>query len=192
MSMCPICERERVVSIRDYEYAADAGLDTLRHSIVLKGIEVARCACGEAPRIPNPEGLHYMVGIALVCHEAPLDGAAIRFLRKTMGLTQSDFAEAAQMHSVTLSDWERGERLPEKRTRVFAALQFVHAFMQREESRAAFSESGLLEMLHAFVERNRAGLPVERQTSEFQLDSRIVPPAWQISEFQQALPASRC
>jgi putative zinc finger/helix-turn-helix YgiT family protein len=69
---------------------------------------VARCAkCGAFEVIvPNLEGLHQAIARKLVAKEARLAGPEIRFLRKVLGLSGTDFAEHMGTTAETVSRWE--------------------------------------------------------------------------------------
>lgn len=71
---------------------------------------VARCPkCGAYEVIvPNLEGLHLAITRALVRKEARLAGPEIRFLRKVLGWSGSDFAEHMGTSAETVSRWETG------------------------------------------------------------------------------------
>ena len=90
----------------DYPYL-ESGLD----NVVLKGITVYTCSCGEEmPEIPNIEGLHKEIAFAVIHKKALLAGPEIRFLRKEMDLKAKDLAELLGASNVSVSRWERGEK----------------------------------------------------------------------------------
>jgi len=88
----------------NYKYEA-SGLN-----IVLLDVEVSRCPeCGEREvHIPNIEGLHRAVALALIRRRERLAPSEIRFLRKYLGLSSGDFAKHVGVSAETVSRWEQG------------------------------------------------------------------------------------
>jgi len=58
--------------------------------------------------IHDIEGLHRAISMALVCETRELSGHEFRFLRKELGLTQSDFSGLANVDVQTVARWEKG------------------------------------------------------------------------------------
>lgn len=81
--------------------------------ITLRQIEVRRCpACGETEYvIPHVDDLHRAIARAVVGKRAPLTGVEIRFLRKTLGWSGSDFAAYMGTTAETVSRWEH-DKMP--------------------------------------------------------------------------------
>jgi DNA-binding transcriptional regulator YiaG len=75
----------------------------------LKGVTVAECDCGQAVEICDIEGLHYIIAMELLRLDTPLRPSGIRFLRKSMGMNQVDFADFVGVSETTVSHWENGE-----------------------------------------------------------------------------------
>jgi len=77
--------------------------------VVLLGVEVRRCAeCGaEEMAIPRIEQLHRVIAQALLHKPARLAGPEVRFLRKYLGLSTTDFASRMGTARETVSRWER-------------------------------------------------------------------------------------
>lgn len=78
--------------------------------IRLIDVEVSRCsACDEYEvSIPNIDGLHKAIATVLVQKRERLVGAEIRFLRKYLGFSGTDFAEHIGVSPETVSRWEHG------------------------------------------------------------------------------------
>src|SRR5262249_7252553 len=80
--------------------------------VVLHNVQVSRCQnCGEQEvHIPNIEGLHRALALAIVRRRERLSPAEIRFLRKYLDLSSGDFAEHIGVSSETVSRWEQGRK----------------------------------------------------------------------------------
>ena len=78
--------------------------------VELHGVEVTHCpACGqEEIAIPRLGQLHRVLAEALVTQRRMLAPTEIRFLRKHIGLSTSDFAQRMGVTRETMSRWETG------------------------------------------------------------------------------------
>jgi len=78
--------------------------------VTLKGIGVSRCSnCGNYEiSIPRIEELHRLIAKALIEKTTRFTGAEIRFLRKSLGLSATDFALRMGVTVETVSRWEHG------------------------------------------------------------------------------------
>ena len=78
--------------------------------VTLAGVQVSRCPnCNEVEiHIPNIEGLHRALALAIARKTARLTPEEIRFLRKYLGLSSSDFAQHLGVAAETVSRWEQG------------------------------------------------------------------------------------
>ena len=78
--------------------------------VELHGIEVTRCRqCGkESIAIPRLAQLHRAIAEAFVRQRRMLAPPEIRFLRKHVGLSGSDFAQLMGVARETVSRWETG------------------------------------------------------------------------------------
>jgi putative zinc finger/helix-turn-helix YgiT family protein len=76
--------------------------------ITLVNVEVSRCsACGEFEvTIPYIEDLHRTIAYAVAAKKARLAPEEIRYLRKWLGWSQTDFAAHAGVDPATVSRWE--------------------------------------------------------------------------------------
>jgi len=79
-------------------------------SVTLVGVEVSRCpeCADEEVTIPNIEGLHRALALAIVSKRPRLAPEEIRFLRKYLGLSSGDFAQHIGVSPETVSRWELG------------------------------------------------------------------------------------
>ena len=78
--------------------------------VELHGVEVSRCeSCGaESIAIPRMGQLHRTLAQVFVTQPRMLAPAEIRFLRKHLGLSGSDFAQRMGVARETVSRWETG------------------------------------------------------------------------------------
>jgi transcriptional regulator with XRE-family HTH domain len=81
-------------------------------NVVLVDVLVYRCArCGaEQVEIPNMDGLHRTVSLAVLCKPRLLSGDEIRFLRTVAGLTATNLAKNLAVTKNALSRWENGAK----------------------------------------------------------------------------------
>lgn len=102
---CVECGSALVMSRENRRYAA-GGLP----QVVLVGVEVRRCPeCGaEEIAIPRIEELHRVIAQAFIRKPTRLAGSEIRFLRKYLGWSGTDFASRMGTARETVSRWERG------------------------------------------------------------------------------------
>ncbi len=79
----------------------------LRH-VTLMGIEVRRCPrCGNYEvAIPHIEELHRLIARVLIEKTTRFTGEEVRFLRKSLGWSGSDFAKRMGVTDETVSRWE--------------------------------------------------------------------------------------
>lgn len=102
---CPVCG-SKMNSVRktiDYNIS---GLKNVR----LANIDVRRCSkCGEdAIVIPDVEGLNQAIAMHLISKRNPLEPSEFRFLRKHLGYSSGDLADALGTTVETISRWEHG------------------------------------------------------------------------------------
>ncbi len=79
----------------------------LKH-VTLVGVDVARCPrCGNYEiSIPHIEELHRLLAKVLIEKSSRFTGEEIRFLRKSLGWSGSDFAKHMGVAEETVSRWE--------------------------------------------------------------------------------------
>lgn len=101
---CLQCDKDMVETVEDYDYSS------VLPGIVLHGITVARCPCGEDElEIPRIDQLHRQIAFAVATKESRLTPAELRFLRKYLGLSGVDFARRVTVGATQLSRWENGK-----------------------------------------------------------------------------------
>ncbi len=89
----------------DYHYTA-SGLD----NVILKDLTVITDDSGEeCVRIPNINGLHRALLLAVVTNEDALTPKELKFVRTELGLTQAALAALVDKDGQTVGRWERGE-----------------------------------------------------------------------------------
>jgi putative zinc finger/helix-turn-helix YgiT family protein len=103
---CTTCGTPMHTSREDVVYDA-AGLS----DVILRGVEVSRCpGCDEREvAIPRLPALHRALARIVVGKPGRLTGPEIRFLRKYLGFSGADFAEAMGSDPSTISRWENGK-----------------------------------------------------------------------------------
>lgn len=103
---CPQC-RSEMESRRENHRYVESGLP----NIVLLDIEKRRCLnCGETTvSIPRPLPLHKAIAMAIIRQPSRLTPQEIRFLRKWLGLSGSDFAKRMAVDAATVSRWEKAD-----------------------------------------------------------------------------------
>ena len=100
---CLQCGGKMTKRREDFEYG-DTGIP----DVMLAGVEVSRCArCGEFEvAVPNVEELHRAIAFAVASQRARLSGIEVRFLRKYLGYSATDFATTIGVDKATVSRWE--------------------------------------------------------------------------------------
>ena len=81
-------------------------------NVMLVGIDVARCPnCGEYEMVIHAiESLHRTIAEVLIEKQGRLDHDEIRFLRKHLNVSATEFAELVDAAPPTVSRWERGSQ----------------------------------------------------------------------------------
>lgn len=155
---CPSCEKETSKTKRDYHYT-ESGLD----NVVLKGLNIYTCSCGEEmPEIPNIEGLHKTIAMALIHKKTLLAGQGIRFLRKAMEIKAVELAQLMGVDKVTVSRWENDKA--EISNANDHLLRMIYIRKLEEESNQLLSEP-ILNILKTIA-------PVTGKLSEINISSR--------------------
>jgi putative zinc finger/helix-turn-helix YgiT family protein len=77
-------------------------------NVTLVNVELRACpACGENEVvIPKVETLNRMIARGLIRNQSPLQPEAVKFLRKWLGLSSTDFALYMGVRPETVSRWE--------------------------------------------------------------------------------------
>ena len=96
---CTSCGRDTHISRGNYHF------DEIGLPVTLKNVELVKCdECGTVePIIPNMNGLMHAVALAVITQERALTGEEIRFLRKYLGLSTSQFMKLLHINQSTLS-----------------------------------------------------------------------------------------
>jgi len=102
---CFVCGAQMQSKRENFRYDA-CGLP----NVTLCGVEVSRCPqCGEYEvAIPQLDELHKAIAKALIRKPSRLAAVEIRYLRKYLGWSGSDFAEYIGATPETVSRWETG------------------------------------------------------------------------------------
>src|SRR6266496_2311100 len=103
---CTVCGGPMKTRRENYRYDS-SGLS----SVTLHGIEVSRCPkCGGTEvAIPAIDQLHRAIAGALIRKRARLAPPEIKFLRKSLGWSGTDFAQRMGSTPETISRWEHGK-----------------------------------------------------------------------------------
>jgi transcriptional regulator with XRE-family HTH domain len=88
-----------------YHYLA-SGLDNI---FLLNGVSKTMTDYGPMLHIKNINGLHRAVGLHIVEKAEPMSGPEFRFLRKQMGLSQSELADHLGVTDQTIANYEKGK-----------------------------------------------------------------------------------
>jgi len=106
MKKCRACrEGELEITRKNHRYT-ESGLS----NVVLQDVEVRSCPlCGDQQVVlPRVTDLHRAIALAVVRTNARLSGEEVRFLRKYMGFSGTDFAARMGVDPSTVSRWENG------------------------------------------------------------------------------------
>jgi putative zinc finger/helix-turn-helix YgiT family protein len=79
--------------------------------VTLDGVEIRECPhCGAREvAIPRIEQLHHLIASHVIHQTASLSPAEVRFLRKYLGWSATDFAARMRTTRETVSRWENGK-----------------------------------------------------------------------------------
>ena len=106
---CYQCGKADLVEHRGvHDYRASG----LPYPVILSGVPLQKCPlCGEeAVTIPDPEGLHQLLGLMIVELDRPILPQEIRFLRKLLDKSAEDLGDLMGVDQKTLSRWENGKQ----------------------------------------------------------------------------------
>jgi DNA-binding transcriptional regulator YiaG len=117
-----------------YEYVESGLKGIFLHS----GFEIEEMDGETFISIDDVEGLHHCIGEHLILNRKELAPEEIRFLRKTMNLTQSDLARAMGQSSQQVARWEKGQSaIPGPADRLLRLL-FLFTTMDSEQQQQLF------------------------------------------------------
>lgn len=103
---CFECGNAMTKTEGDYNYDI-SGLD----NIVLKNVVIHICECGENEvEISSTVELHNLIALFLVIRPSSLAGKEACFLRKRLGLTQEEFADALKVQRGSVARWENSKK----------------------------------------------------------------------------------
>lgn len=106
-------------------------------NVVLVDVMVYRCAkCGaEQVEIPNMDGLHRTIALAVLCTPRLLAGDEIRFLRKVSGFTATGLAKSLAVTKNAVSRWEnKGKISPpsDRSVRAICGMQIISDIVSQQ------------------------------------------------------------
>jgi len=103
---CNACGAKAAVVRGSYRFT-ECGL----RNVKLQGVEIARCPeCGdEQVIIPRLDELMRTLVFAVISQPYRLQGEDVRFLRKYLKMTQTEFASYLDIDKTNLSKWENNE-----------------------------------------------------------------------------------
>lgn len=170
---CAKCEQELRATQKPFEYTQLAGLSPMEYTVLLEGIRVFECACGRAPEIPNVEGLQFVIGAELITRPIPLRPSAIRFLRKTAGLTQEGFAKLVSITPEHLSTLENGRSDLKKEREALVRFVFLDQMLQHDGCSENFDKNRLVEVI-------RSAVNIAEELAQYEKDEISIsnPPHW--------------
>jgi putative zinc finger/helix-turn-helix YgiT family protein len=101
---CRICNKAELTARTETYRYAESGLP----NVVLVGVQVRRCtACGHHEIVlPRVTELHGTIALAVIRKPARLSGPEVRYLRKYLGWSGTDFAKHMGVDPSTVSNWE--------------------------------------------------------------------------------------
>jgi DNA-binding transcriptional regulator YiaG len=104
---CYVCGGEMVGRHQNYAYK-ECGLD----NVVLLDVLVFNCKCGEiAAQIPAVSVLHQIIATEILKKPTLICGEEIRYMRKFVGCSASEFADIIGSTKISVSRWENGARI---------------------------------------------------------------------------------
>jgi putative transcriptional regulator len=103
---CDECGDTMSVARENYRYEPSHGF-----FVILRDVEVGRCPqCGKAEvAIPRIAQLHRLLATLLVWKPGRLGAPEVRYLRKHLGWSGTDFAAHMGVRPETVSRWETGK-----------------------------------------------------------------------------------
>lgn len=88
-----------------YHYLA-SGLDNI---FLLNGVTEKATDYGQMLHIEDINGLHNAIGLHIIEKPELIEGRELRFLRKQLGLSQSDLAQQFGVSDQTIANYEKGK-----------------------------------------------------------------------------------
>ncbi|MGH6735015.1 MAG: helix-turn-helix domain-containing protein [Methyloceanibacter sp.] len=88
-----------------YHYT-ECGLDTV---FLVNGYSYNKTSGGKTVTIHDVDGLHRVIGLALVSQRERLSGKELRYLRTELLLSQAMLAKILGVRELTIGRWEKGQ-----------------------------------------------------------------------------------
>ena len=165
------------VKRKPYAYTV-CGLDNI---YLLNGYNVSYCDGEEYVSVTDVEGLHKAIGRHLVLHRKELSPKEIKFLRKTMDLTQAELAARLGNDVQSVARWEKGTfGVPGTAEKLLRAL-FLAENIREEEDRVI-----LQKLLVSVMDELDQIDEVKPRQAEFELEGRGHEVRWQEAQPQEA------
>ena len=121
---------ESVTATEPYEYRA-CGLEGI---FLINGVDRHEHDGEEYVAIKDIDGLHIAIGRHLVISRKALAPTEIRFLRKTMDMTQAELAEELGKTSQSVARWEKGAHdIPGSAEKLLRAIFIARCVMSDED-----------------------------------------------------------
>ncbi len=138
LEKCPTCGAVEIHQETGRHHFSESGLS----NVWLTNVAFSVCEkCGERVlRLPNPLGLLKCIGECVILTPGPLSGKEIKFLRKSLFLKSSEFANLIGVTRTTVSRWENGETPPDTSIDRLIRLTYANKTNQPESVIASLLE----------------------------------------------------
>ena len=136
MTTCDVCNVEMQLVVEDEYHYAESGLP----DIVVNNVRVSTCPVCQARvvGIPQVSRLHQTIARALAKKRARLTGPEVRFMRKWLGMSGTDFARAMGVTKETVSRWENNHE-----SMGMTAELFLRHMVRRGKPRESYADEPL-------------------------------------------------
>jgi DNA-binding transcriptional regulator YiaG len=132
---------------RDWHYK-ESGLSNVR----LTNCVVLLCSncSASTPVLPDIHTIKFPIAEALIRQSGRLTGAAVRFLRKSMGMTADEFAALLSTTRVEVSRWENDRVQISGRLELQLRLEVIEKLLPPSERTSTLREEVLLRMTRQY------------------------------------------
>ena len=121
---------ENITASDPYEYVS-CGLDGI---YLLNGFELHTHDGEEYVSIKDVEGLHIAIGKYIVLHRKALVPQEVKFLRRTMEMTQEELAASLGKNSQSVARWEKGQNdIPGTEEKLLRLLFYARCVMTDDD-----------------------------------------------------------